>query len=66
MLKISLFHCSSQPLTSTGCVFPQVGLHEKMDVVWGFTKAHLKAKTIVFLSTCKQVVRGSHYLRASR
>ena len=31
-----------------------------MDVVWGFTKAHLKAKTIVFLSTCKQVVKGSH------
>ena len=32
-----------------------VGLQDKMDVVWGFVKAHLKAKTIVFLSTCKQV-----------
>ena len=28
---------------------------EKMDVVWSFVKAHLENKTIVFLSTCKQV-----------
>ncbi|KAG1664899.1 hypothetical protein FOA52_006245 [Chlamydomonas sp. UWO 241] len=32
-----------------------VGLHEKIDMVWSFIKAHLGAKTIVFLSTCKQV-----------
>ncbi len=32
-----------------------VELQDKVDVVWGFAKAHLKAKTIVFLSTCKQV-----------
>ncbi|GAX85700.1 hypothetical protein CEUSTIGMA_g13114.t1 [Chlamydomonas eustigma] len=32
-----------------------VPLQHKMDVVWGFIKSHLHAKTIVFLSTCKQV-----------
>jgi ATP-dependent RNA helicase DDX10/DBP4 len=32
-----------------------VGLGQKMDVLWGFLKSHLTAKTIVFLSTCKQV-----------
>lgn len=32
-----------------------VGLDQKMDVLWSFIKAHLKAKVIVFLSTCKQV-----------
>lgn len=32
-----------------------VGLHEKMDVLWSFIKSHLKAKVIIFLSTCKQV-----------
>lgn len=31
-----------------------VELHQKMDVLWSFIKSHLKAKTIVFLSTCKQ------------
>ncbi|KAK9814593.1 hypothetical protein WJX72_008381 [[Myrmecia] bisecta] len=30
-------------------------LHEKVDVLWSFIKAHLKSKVIVFLSTCKQV-----------
>ncbi|KAK9832102.1 hypothetical protein WJX81_007052 [Elliptochloris bilobata] len=30
-------------------------LHEKMDVLWAFIKSHLNAKTVVFLSTCKQV-----------
>jgi ATP-dependent RNA helicase DDX10/DBP4 len=32
-----------------------VGLGQKMDVLWGFIKSHLTSKTIVFLSTCKQV-----------
>lgn len=36
-----------------------VGLGQKMDVLWGFIKTHLTAKTIVFLSTCKQVC-GCH------
>ncbi|KAG2489867.1 hypothetical protein HYH03_011669 [Edaphochlamys debaryana] len=30
-------------------------LWQKMDVMWSFIKTHLKAKTIIFLSTCKQV-----------
>lgn len=33
----------------------QVKLGDKMDVVWSFVRSHVKAKTIVFLSTCKQV-----------
>lgn len=32
-----------------------VSLGQKMDVLWGFIKSHLTSKTIVFLSTCKQV-----------
>jgi hypothetical protein len=32
-----------------------VEAHQKMDTLWSFIKAHLAAKTIVFLSTCKQV-----------
>ena len=35
--------------------FAVIGLEDKMNVVWGFAKSHLKAKTIIFLSTCKQV-----------
>jgi ATP-dependent RNA helicase DDX10/DBP4 len=35
-----------------------VGLGQKMDVLWGFIKSHLNSKTIVFLSTCKQVCEG--------
>jgi ATP-dependent RNA helicase DDX10/DBP4 len=27
----------------------------KLDVLWSFIKAHLSARTVVFLSTCKQV-----------
>ncbi|KAI3430456.1 hypothetical protein D9Q98_005051 [Chlorella vulgaris] len=30
-------------------------LHQKMDILWSFIKTHLKAKTIIFVSTCKQV-----------
>ena len=61
-------HASSlhvSPCVPSTCVpslcsqaFAIVALDEKMDVVWGFVKAHLKVKTIVFLSTCKQVWRG--------
>ena len=32
-----------------------VDLGQKMDVMWSFIRTHLKAKTIIFLSTCKQV-----------
>jgi ATP-dependent RNA helicase DDX10/DBP4 len=30
-------------------------LEEKLDMLWSFIKTHLNTKTIVFLSTCKQV-----------
>lgn len=30
-------------------------LPQKLDILWSFIKAHLKAKTIIFASTCKQV-----------
>ncbi|KAL4857390.1 putative ATP-dependent RNA helicase DDX10 [Chlorella vulgaris] len=30
-------------------------LQQKMDILWSFIKTHLKAKTIIFVSTCKQV-----------
>lgn len=30
-------------------------LHEKMSVLWSFIKNHLKHKSIIFLSSCKQV-----------
>jgi ATP-dependent RNA helicase DDX10/DBP4 len=32
-----------------------VGLGQKIDLLWGFINTHLASKTIVFLSTCKQV-----------
>ncbi|KAH8927070.1 DEAD-domain-containing protein [Atractiella rhizophila] len=32
-----------------------VGLEKKIDVLWGFVKSHLTSKTLVFLSSCKQV-----------
>jgi ATP-dependent RNA helicase DDX10/DBP4 len=34
------------------CVVP---CEEKLNVLWSFLKTHLKARTIVFFSTCKQV-----------
>jgi ATP-dependent RNA helicase DDX10/DBP4 len=30
-------------------------LHSKLDLLWFFIKTHLKKRTIVFFSTCKQV-----------
>lgn len=33
-------------------------LEEKLDMLWSFIKTHLNTKTIVFLSTCKQVSGG--------
>ena len=30
-------------------------LDQKLDIIWSFIKTHLQAKTIVFLSSCKQV-----------
>eukprot|EP01133_Synstelium_polycarpum_P020528 gene20528-24648_t len=41
-----------QKLTQTVCIAP---LHQKMDLLFSFVKTHLTSKTIVFLSTCKQV-----------
>ena len=32
-----------------------VPLQEKLEMLWGFLRTHLQAKTIVFLSSCKQV-----------
>ena len=32
-----------------------VPLEEKLDVLWGFVRTHLQAKTLVFFSSCKQV-----------
>ena len=29
--------------------------HEKLDMLWSFVKNHLKAKTLVFLTSCKEV-----------
>jgi ATP-dependent RNA helicase DDX10/DBP4 len=34
------------------CVLPA---DDKVDVLWSFVRSHLRARTIVFLSTCKQV-----------
>ena len=33
----------------------QVRAEEKLDVLFGFVRSHLQAKTLVFLSSCKQV-----------
>lgn len=35
--------------------FAVVELDKKLDVLWSFIKAHTQAKTLVFLSSCKQV-----------
>ncbi len=32
-----------------------VAAPQKMDVLWSFIKTHLHTKTIIFMSTCKQV-----------
>jgi ATP-dependent RNA helicase DDX10/DBP4 len=32
-----------------------VDLHNKVDVLWSFVKTHLKTKTLIFVSTAKQV-----------
>jgi hypothetical protein len=32
-----------------------VPLHRKLDLLWFFIKTHLKKRTVVFFSTCKQV-----------
>ncbi|CAI0437180.1 unnamed protein product [Linum tenue] len=34
-----------------------VPLDQKLDMLWSFVKAHLNSKILVFLSTCKQVVK---------
>jgi superfamily II DNA/RNA helicase len=32
-----------------------VDLPDKMNVLWSFIKTHLNSKTLVFMSTCKEV-----------
>ncbi|KAL3639960.1 hypothetical protein CASFOL_014928 [Castilleja foliolosa] len=32
-----------------------VDLHQKLDMLWSFLKAHLNSRVLVFLSSCKQV-----------
>ncbi|KAI5064698.1 hypothetical protein GOP47_0019393 [Adiantum capillus-veneris] len=39
-------------LQQTAMIVP---LNEKMDTLWSFIKTHLQSKTLVFLSSCKQV-----------
>lgn len=39
-------------LQQTAIIVP---LNEKMDMLWSFIKTHLQSKTLVFLSSCKQV-----------
>lgn len=34
----------------------EVPLDQKLNMLWSFIKSHLRSKTIVFLSTCKQVI----------
>jgi ATP-dependent RNA helicase DDX10/DBP4 len=33
-----------------------VPLDQKLDMLWSFIKTHLQSKTLVFLSSCKQVI----------
>ncbi|KAL2609428.1 hypothetical protein R1flu_028001 [Riccia fluitans] len=39
-------------LQQTAIIVP---LDEKMDMLWSFVKSHLRTKTLVFLSSCKEV-----------
>ncbi|KAL3699296.1 hypothetical protein R1sor_017318 [Riccia sorocarpa] len=39
-------------LQQTAMIIP---LDEKMDMLWSFVKTHLRTKTLVFLSSCKEV-----------
>jgi ATP-dependent RNA helicase DDX10/DBP4 len=32
-----------------------IPLEQKLDVLWGFVRTHLQAKTLIFFSSCKQV-----------
>jgi len=45
-------HATPQKLTQN---FIVTELEHKVNTVWSFIKTHLKAKSIIFLSTCKQV-----------
>lgn len=45
-------HCTPKGLVQRYVVCP---LHEKMNMLFSFVKSHLKAKTLVFVSSCKQV-----------
>jgi ATP-dependent RNA helicase DDX10/DBP4 len=35
--------------------YMECALPDKLDILWSFIRTHLRARTIVFLSTCKQV-----------
>jgi ATP-dependent RNA helicase DDX10/DBP4 len=43
-----------------------VALPDKMHALWGFVKTHLTSKTIVFLSSCRQVAFAHEALRQLR
>lgn len=48
-----------ESVTSTPTLLKQivmiVPLEQKLDMLWSFIKTHLQSKTLVFLSSCKQV-----------
>eukprot|EP01135_Chromosphaera_perkinsii_P000419 Nk52_evm66s78 gene=Nk52_evmTU66s78 len=46
--------------------YVEVDLDKKIDVLWSFVKNHLKTKTLVFLSSCKQVRFVSECFRKLR
>ena len=50
-------HAASKTATPTRLQhhYMVVPLQEKLEMLWGFIRTHLQAKTIVFLSSCKQV-----------
>lgn len=49
-----------ESVTSTPTLLKQivmiVPLEQKLDMLWSFIKTHLQSKTLVFLSSCKQVI----------
>ena len=48
-------HSSSATPTRLQHHYMHVEAPQKLDTLWSFVKSHLQAKTIVFLSSCKQV-----------
>ncbi|RQM28571.1 hypothetical protein B5M09_011104 [Aphanomyces astaci] len=59
-------HEKSTSATPSGLVqnYMVCDVGQKLDVLFSFIKSHLKQKTIVFVSTCRQVYVFPHYLDA--